>query len=277
LSEWPEAGNTGSEELRPDAKAPLTALVSSRNEGALLDRCLDAIAFCDEVIVIDVESSDRTAQVAEAHGARVIRHVYVPIAEWARVTVAPQARHDWLLVVDPDEEVPPALAQQLPRMLRTLPDDVAAVDAPRQYYFRGRPLRGTVWGGPNKRRLLVRRSAVELTQTIWGGMRIKRGYRVVAMPFTHETAIVHRWAGGYRELLTRHRRYLALEPVDRAAAGEVTGLRKIGATPWRSFHDSYVVKRGYLDGVDGLLLSLFWSVFRTSAEIALLRRLRRAT
>ena len=227
--------------------------------------------------MIDVESSDDTAAVAEAHGARVVRHPYVPIAEAARVTVAPQARHDWLLVVDPDEEVPPALAREVAALLPTLEDDVAAVDAPRQYYFAGRPLRGTVWGGPNKRRLLVRRSAVTLTPAIWGGMTIHEGYRVVELPFTAETAIVHRWARGWRELAERHRRYLRLEPEDRAAAGEVTGWRAVLSMPWRAFRESYVTRRGYLDGITGLRLSLFWAVFRTRGELALLRRLRSTT
>jgi glycosyltransferase involved in cell wall biosynthesis len=253
---------------------PLSAIVTSRNEARLLGRCLDAVAFCGELIVIDVESTDDTAAVAEAHGARVVRHPYVPIAEVARVTVAPQARYDWLLVVDPDEEVPSALADGVAALLPDIGDDVAAVDAPRQYYFAGRPLRGTVWGGPNKRRLLVRRSAVTLIPSIWGGMTIHDGYRVLELPFSPETAIVHRWAETYRELVLRHRRYLELEPVDRAAAGEVTGYRALIATPWRSFHQSFVVDRGYRDGVAGLALSLFWAVFRTRGELALLRRLR---
>src|SRR5205823_11433226 len=109
---------------------PLSALVSSRNEAALLPRCLQAIAFCDEIIVIDIDSDDDSANVAAEYGAAVVRHPYVPIAEWARVTVAPQARHDWLLVVDPDEEVPPALAAAVVELLPTLDEDVAAVDAP---------------------------------------------------------------------------------------------------------------------------------------------------
>lgn len=255
-------------------KLPLTALVSSHNEARLLERCLPGIAFCDEIVVIDVDSTDDTAAVAEAHGARVVRHRYVQIAECARVTVAPQARHDWTLVVDPDEEVPPALAAAVAELLPTLEEDVAAVDAPRQYYFAGRPLRGTVWGGPNKRRLLVRRSAVELTPTIWGGMRILPGRRVLELPFTPETAIVHRWATGYRELLRRHRRYLRLEAGDRAAAGEITGWRNVLQTPWRSFRTSFVSKRGYRDGATGLGLSLFWAAFRTAGELALLRELR---
>lgn len=249
--------------------------MSSRNEGHLLGRCLDSIAFCDELIVVDLESEDDTAAVAEAHGARVVRHPLVPIAEAARVTVAPQARHDWLLVVDPDEEVPAALAQRVAELLPAIPDDVAAVDAPRQYYFAGKRLRGTVWGGPNKRRLLVRRSAVTLTPAIWGGMKIHDGYRVLELPFTPETAIAHRWATGYGELIRRHRRYLELEPVDRAAAGEVTGYRAVLAAPWRSFRESYVTQRGFRDGATGLALSVFWAVFRTGGELALLRRLRK--
>jgi glycosyltransferase involved in cell wall biosynthesis len=256
---------------------PLSALVTSRNEAHLLGPCLDAIAFCDELIVIAVECTDDTAGIAAAHGARVVEHPYVGIAEAARVTVAPQARHDWLLVVDPDETVPPALAREVASLLPTLDDDIAAVDAPRQYFFRGRPLRGTVWGGPNKRRLLVNRRAVELTPTIWGGMRILPGRRVVELPFTPETAIAHHWASGYRELIARHRRYLRLEAADRSQAGEVTGYRTILGTPWRAFRTSYLTERGFRDGLTGLALSVFWAAFRTSSEIALLHRLRRAS
>jgi glycosyltransferase involved in cell wall biosynthesis len=256
------------------ASVAISAIVSSRNEGHLLERCLEAIAFCDEIIVVDLESDDDTAAVAEAHGARVVRHPLVPIAEAARVTVAPQAKHDWILVVDPDEEVPAALAEEVARLLPLIDDSVAAVDAPRQYYFAGRPLRGTVWGGPNTRRLLVRRSAVTLTPAIWGGMRVRDGYHVLVLPFTTQTAIVHRWSESYRELAQRHRRYLRLEPADRAAAGEVTGYRAVLMTPWRSFHRSFVAEHGYRDGVTGFALSLFWAVFRTCGEAALLRRLR---
>lgn len=255
-------------------RLPLTAIVSSHNEAYLLGCCLDSVAFCDEIIVIDIVSDDDTAAVAEAHGARVVAHDYVPIAEAARVDVAPLARHDWLLVVDPDEEVPEPLADDVRRLLPELAEDVAAVDAPRQYYFAGRPLRGTVWGGPNRRRLLVRRSAVELTPAIWGGMRIRPGFSIVDLPFTPETAIVHRWASGYRELVARHRRYVALECADRAAAGEITGARAVLTMPVASFAESYVRKRGYRDGVTGIMLSAFWAWFRTSSEVALFRQLR---
>ncbi len=248
--------------------------MSSRNEAHLLGRCLDSIAFCAELIVVDVDSSDDTVAVAEHHGARVIRHGYVPIAEAARVAIAPQARYDWILVVDPDEVVPPAPAEEVAKLLPVVPADVAAVDAPRQYLFAGRPLQGTVWGGANRRRLLVRRTAVTLTPAIWGGMTIHDGYRVLDLPFTPETAIAHYWAESYRELFARHRRYLRLERRDRANAGEVTGWRAVLTMPGREFWWSFVVKRGYLDGLTGLALSLFWAWFRTAGDLVLLKELR---
>jgi hypothetical protein len=55
----------------------------------------------------------------------------------------------------------------------------------------------------------------------------------------------------------------------------VTGPRAIAAAPFHSFYACYVEKRGYRDGVTGLVLSVLWSVFRTAAELALWRELRR--
>jgi len=254
---------------------PITALVASRNEARLLERCLPGLAFCDELIVIDLESDDDTAEVARRHRARVVRHALVPIAEAARVDVAPHASHDWLLFADPDEVVPAALARQLAVQLPSLPADVGVVYAPLRFHFRARPLHGTVWGGENRRRLLVRRSAVELTPRIWGGTTLRPGYRSLELPFSEETAIRHYWVSGYRDWLRKHRRYLAREPVDRAAQGEITGLRAVARLPFRSFHDSFVRRRGYLDGGTGLVLSLLWAAFRTAGELALLRELRR--
>lgn len=253
----------------------ITAIVTSCNEASLLPDALSGIAFCDEVIVVEVCSDgDDSAAVAERFGARFVRHVHMPIVEAVRSSVAPSARHDLLLLTDPDERIPPELARRVVELVHELPDDVALVEAPLQFYFAGRRLRGTVWGGENKRRLLVRRSAVDLVPTIWSGIRLHDGYRILTLPFTAETAIEHRWAEGWRDLLVKHRRYLAQEAGDRAAAGEITGLRNVVRTPWSCFRESYFTKRGYHDGRTGLGLSLFWAAFRTAGEIRLLRRLR---
>jgi glycosyltransferase involved in cell wall biosynthesis len=249
--------------------------VASRNEAPLLERCLPTIRFCDEILVIDLESKDATAEVAVAHGARVIRHANVAIAERARMGLVDQARHDWLLFTDPDEELPGQLASRIAELFPTLSEDVALVYAPIQYYFGSRPLQGTIWGGANQRRLLVRRDRVELHPSLFAGTSVLPGYCALELPFTAETAIVHHWVTGYGDFVAKHRRYLAIAGEDRRRNGEVTGLRRILTTPWRSFRECYFEKQGYRDGLTGLALSLCWAWYSTSSEIALRRSLRR--
>ena len=252
-----------------------TAIVGSHDEARLLERCLPSVAFCDEVIVIDIDSHDDTADVARANGARVIAHGWVPIAERARLELVGEARHDWLLFLDPDEVLPATLAAQLAGAVPTLPADVAVVDCPWQFYFRDKPLHGTFWGGVNRKRTLARRGAAELRPTVHSGTRPLPGFRSEVVEYSGDNAIAHYWARGYRDLIEKHWRYLKLEGPDRAAQGMVTGYKDIARTPLPAFWESFVRRRGYRDGLDGLLLSLFWSVYATGAKIALLLELRR--
>jgi (heptosyl)LPS beta-1,4-glucosyltransferase len=260
----------------PPSTVPITAVVGSHNEAALLRRCLLSVSFCDEVIVIDIDSHDDTAAVAEENGARVLRHAWVPIAERARLDLVDEARHDWLLFLDPDEVLPPALAAQLAEVMPSLDEDVAVVDCPWQFYFRDKPLRGTIWGGITRKRTLARRGAADLRPTVHGGTRLLPGYRAHTVPFSGDNAIAHYWAPGYRELIAKHWRYLKLEGPDRLSHGMITGYRDVAGTPLPSFYESFVKRRGYRDGMTGLALSLGWSAYSTGAKLALLRELKKS-
>jgi glycosyltransferase involved in cell wall biosynthesis len=254
----------------------VTAIVGSHDEAALLRGCLPSVAFCDEVIVIDIDSRDETAAVAREFGARVITHSWVPIAERARLELVDEARHDWLLFLDPDEVVPPALAVQIGELLPTLGPDVAVVDCPWQFYFRGLPLQGTIWGGISRKRTLARRGTADMRPTVHAGTRVPPGYRAHDIPFSGDNAIAHYWAPGYRALIAKHWRYLKLEGRDRRDHGQVTGYRDIAGTPWPAFYESFVTRRGYRDGITGLMLSLVWAVYSTGAKVALLRELKKS-
>jgi glycosyltransferase involved in cell wall biosynthesis len=269
------SGSFAEGRMAEDAFIGLTAIVGSHNESALLRRCLPSVAFCDEVIVIDIDSRDDTAAVAAAHGARVLRHAWVPIAERARMELVGEARHDWLLLLDPDEEVPAVLASQIRAVLPKLEPDVGIVNCPWQFYFRRTPLQGTVWGGIGKKGTVVHRDRVELRGTVHSGTRSKSGFRVAEIPFDGANAIAHQWAPTFGVLFEKHRRYLRLEGPDRYHNGHLTGLRDIATTPFASFAESFVRRAGYRDGMNGLALSAFWALYSTCAKVELLRELRR--
>ena len=112
ITERPESQPVG--RLAPEA-ATISVCIISRNEADKLEPCLKSVAWADEILLMDLDSSDGTAALAEAHGARVIRREPYPIVEPMRNELAALARGAWILALDPDERVTPGLAQELRR------------------------------------------------------------------------------------------------------------------------------------------------------------------
>jgi glycosyltransferase involved in cell wall biosynthesis len=264
----PEQGMTG--------KVRMTALIVSHNEGHLIGDRLRELSFCDELIVVDVASDDDTAQVAEANGARVIPHPFVRVSDLVHPNVMDAPRNDFVVVPDPDEAISPALARQIADLPETLEDDVGIVIVPRIYYFRGKPLRGTIWGGTTGKRLVVRRSGAAFTGAVHQGIQVRSGFRIVHIDYDGTNALHHLWATSYRDFVAKHARYVRIEGAARAQMGEITGYRALIRTPGQSFRMSYWQRKGYVDGLRGLLLSVLYAAYRTGSDLSLIRELRRS-
>jgi glycosyltransferase involved in cell wall biosynthesis len=128
-------------EPKPSPKAAVSVIVPVKNEAANLGRCLPALAWADEVFVVDSQSTDETARVAEAHGARVVQFhfngSYPKKKNWALENLP--FRNEWVLIVDADEVVVPELADEIAR--RTAADEADGFYLNMKYYFLGRRIR----------------------------------------------------------------------------------------------------------------------------------------
>lgn len=91
---------------------PISAIVITLNEEELLPRCLSALTWADEVLVVDSFSQDLTVELARSAGARVIQHAFQDYARQRNFAQA-QAQHDWVLFIDADEVVSPTLRDNL--------------------------------------------------------------------------------------------------------------------------------------------------------------------
>jgi glycosyltransferase involved in cell wall biosynthesis len=122
-------------------KVPVSVLVPVKNEAENLRRCLPALAWADEVFVVDSQSTDETAAVAEAHGATVVQFhfngTYPKKKNWSLETLP--FRNEWVLIVDADEVVVSALAEEIAR--RTEADVADGFYLNMKYYFLGRRIR----------------------------------------------------------------------------------------------------------------------------------------
>lgn len=129
-----------------DAANRVTAVVLTFNEAVHLERCLAALAsVAHRVVVVDSFSTDATLEIAQAHGADIVQNPFVNHAaqfEWG--VAAAGIDTGWILRIDADEYLEPALAAEIAERLPTLAPDVGAVAMQRKVFFQGQWIR---WGG----------------------------------------------------------------------------------------------------------------------------------
>lgn len=150
----------------PGARPKLSAAVVCYNREAIVGTCLKALAFADEVIVVDKSSTDGTAAIAARLADRVISTPWTPTVEDTRAFAVAQCRHDWILLMDDDECLSPAAVLFIDQELRAPRADIYAL--PQRHYVMGvHDERAYYW--PEAQVRLFRRDAVRFTDTVHAG------------------------------------------------------------------------------------------------------------
>ena len=138
----------------PSPKAPfLSVCIITGNEEANIRRCLESVAWADEIVVVDSFSEDRTTEIAREYTDRVFQHRWVGYIG-QKAIARNLARGEWILFVDADEAVSPALRDEILATLRRgVPDGVDGFDFPRQVWYMRRWIRHGDWYPDAKLRL----------------------------------------------------------------------------------------------------------------------------
>ncbi len=137
LSQSPTSGSCN-QAGSPDSPLPprISAVLNTYNAAEHLDEVLDALHGFDEIILVDMHSTDETRAIATRHGARIIDFERCGICEPARNAAIQAASNPWVLIVDADEIVPPALRDYLYKLISS-PNPPAALRLPLRNYFMG--------------------------------------------------------------------------------------------------------------------------------------------
>lgn len=256
-------------------KYPISAIVVGKDEAALLNSCLSKLKFCDEIIYVDLGSSDASVEIAEKNEARIIKFDSVPIVEIVHSKVVDQTRHKAVLITDPDEQIDDRLIEQIDEFLEALflGQEFAAIYVPMINYFKDVAIKGTIWGGKDQGRiLLVNKDRFEFKPFVHNGRIPKNGFRIfwADRNLTNTNVVHHFWAQSVTQLVEKHKRYILKEGEARYSKGLRTNYFKICTCPFIHFYDCFFKKQGYKDGLLGFGLSLFWAWYQTSCEFNLL-------
>lgn len=250
-------------------KLPITAIIVGLNESKQLRNCLRPLNFCDEILYFDLGSTDDSSEVATSFGAVVINHEKVPCCEWIHSKFANQAKNEWILITDPDEVINSNLVIDIIKLFKNenfLKENIGAISAPWFFYFKNKKLRGTNWGGVNRRILLANNKRFEFSPLVHVGRNVFKGYKIYDIEFNGENFIHHFWMTTYTKLFEKHLRYLKYEGEARYKIGKRVSIIEILKEPIKSFKYSFLLRKGYKDGFTGFFLSLFWAWYESSAK-----------
>ena len=225
----------------------LSAIVITRDEAANIGACLDSLAFCDERIVVDCGSTDATVDIARQKGARVAFHEWSGFGPQKNYALS-LATGTWVLSIDADERVTPALAAAIRAAIAT--GDADAFEFPRLSNFCGRPIRHSGWY-PDYVLRLFRRGKAAFDDVIVHERVICDGVvRRLRPPLLHDAM------PRLEDALLRIDRYSTAKAQMIVASGRKVSFLTGISHGLISFLRAYVLRAGFLDGAEGFLLAV---------------------
>jgi glycosyltransferase involved in cell wall biosynthesis len=246
---------------------PLSAVVIAQNEEKAIPDALASVAFCDDVLLVDSGSTDRTREVAAAAGARVIVNAPWPGFTAQRDFATRAARHDWVLPLDADERVSPALRAEI-EALRARGFDADGYRIPRVARYLGRWIRATDWYPDWQVRLFDRRRGG------WEGDLVHESVRVHGKLGRLRGELEHFPYVDISDHLRKIDSYTTLWARQARAAGRGSNVADMAAGASWAFFRNYVLKRGLLLGSAGFIVSVL-NTHYTFVKLAKLRELER--
>jgi glycosyltransferase involved in cell wall biosynthesis len=226
----------------------LSACIVACDEEDRLGDCLSSVRWCDEILVIDSHSADRTREIAAAAGARVIERDWPGHVAQKDFAIR-EARNDWVFCIDADERVSPELEKEIVALRDAGFPDAAGFSVPRVSKYLGRWIRHGTWYPDIKLRLFDRRRGR------WAGRDPHDRVEVDGPIVRLRGELLHLPYRSLEEHLITIDRYTTIMARELHAEGRRARLSDLVLRPPARFFIYYVLRSGWLDGWRGLLMA----------------------
>lgn len=236
----------------------ISVLLPVYNEEDTIRACLDTIKWADEILVVDSFSTDRTLEIAQEYGARIIQHEYINSAKQKNWAI-PQCKHEWILQIDADERLEEDLIIEIKEVLATPPDDVDGYYINFKHHIIDHWCR---WGGlyPEYHLRFFRRD-----KGCFQDREVDAHVLVPGQTRYFKNHILHYGVESLSQRLKSLDRYTRYESDEREKQGKQFSLFNLIFRSIAAFFITYIMKLGFLDGMRGLILAfhktdfIFWT------------------
>lgn len=231
-------------------KQAISVVINTKNAAHTLPRTLKSVSWADEIIIMDMHSTDSTVDIAKKHHCKIFATKDIGYVEPARKIAISKASHQWILVVDADEEIPSSLASQLPQLMK---GNHQAFYIPRKNIIFNKWIKHTGWW-PDYQLRFFQPAAISWPSEIHSNpIEHTPAHKLEA---TEKNAIIHHNYQTVEQFITRLNKYTSTQAELKHQQGvEVSSTVLVKETA-DEFLKRYYLYQGYKDGFHGLVLSL---------------------
>lgn len=231
-------------------KSNITAVVLTKNEEGNISDCIDSLKFCDEIIVIDDNSTDKTTSIAEINGARVMKRALNDDFAKQRNFALRAAKRDWVLFIDADESVSKDSAKEIAKAIKYNKYDGFYLKR-KDYMWEKAIAHGET--GNIKLLRLGKKNVGKWTRSVHEKWNI-----------THKTSelnnpIIHHPHKNLAEFIKHVDNYSSLHANENIKEGKTSSISKICLMPFAHFTKNYLLRMGFLDGIEGFIIAFLMS------------------
>jgi glycosyltransferase involved in cell wall biosynthesis len=262
---------------------PVSLLVPIKNEAEILERCLNSVPWAGEIFVVDSQSTDESAEIAQRHGAKVVQFhfngTWPKKKNWALENLP--FKNEWVLILDADEVLPPAAATEIANAIAN-PGKIAGYWINRRFFFLGRWLRHSYYPNWNLRlfrHTLGRYEQLTTAETRSGDNEVHEHVVVRGPTAKLQCEIDHYAFPSVEVFIEKHNRYSNWEArvsADKLLPGSSSELshervgrrrrlkalsQRLPFRPLLRFLYIYIWQKGFLDGRDGYYFARLHAVY----------------
>lgn len=232
--------------------AKLSVVINAQNVESDLPRALTSVKnLADEIVVVDQDSTDKTAEVSKKFGAKIFKHESVRYVELSRNFAISKASNEWILILDPDEEVPAGLSKQIKEILKNPKADFYRI--PRKNIIFGKWIEHTLWW-PDYQTRLFKKGKVSWSEVIHSVPMVSGSGSDISAK--EDFAILHHNYDSIEQYLEKLNRYTSVQADLLINSGYKFSWRDLIAKPMKELINRYFTGEGYKDGLHGFALSL---------------------
>lgn len=233
----------------------ITAIILAKNEEKRIKKALQSVSFCDEILVIDDDSTDKTKVIAEQNGATVLPHPKKGEFASQRNWAMKQAKYDWVLFIDADEEVSDELKDKIEIKTKEPLSPTTAYYIPRRDFFWGHEMKyGEVMLARNQGILRL----IKKDSGTWEGS-VHETFQTKMVPGILHGFINHYPHETVSEFIEDVNTYSSIRARELHEQGKKGSVAELIFLPLGKFIYTYFILAGFLDGAPGFIYSFVMS------------------